>query len=373
MALRIGSLSTTGGFLEKCPTSFSSGLTCIIGARGTCKSTLVESIRFAFERDAGGKNPNTKELNKDRQTQGIIEATLGSGSVRCSVVVDDETESTSLTIEREVGIESPRVYREGIREMEVGGILHQIEVYSQGDLQRIADDDHSASRLALIDRPHAAEIEALGNQRLQAARLLRELGPRIHAIRGQIGKRREEVKTAPALADQLERLMLERPQSSPEMELSRKHFEKRKHVLSLVKDAVAARDDAIEPLASLRNTLSRLTAASAAVEDAGQPETAALGNALQRCEGVIQQILELRTELEAIPISKISQDLASSFEQLNEDFYRLRRDEQQINEALKKEEVLRKQIELIDKAEADLRNLEHQEAALLRSSNFIGS
>jgi len=53
----IKSVRTTAGFLQNAQVDFASGLTCVIGARGTCKSTLVETIRFAFN-----CNPNRVEL-----------------------------------------------------------------------------------------------------------------------------------------------------------------------------------------------------------------------------------------------------------------------------------------------------------------------
>ena len=50
MTLRIRSLRTTAGLLSQAPLSFAPQLTTIIGARGTCKSTIIETIRFVFDR-----------------------------------------------------------------------------------------------------------------------------------------------------------------------------------------------------------------------------------------------------------------------------------------------------------------------------------
>ena len=47
----IRTVRTTKGFLQNAQIDFEPGLTCVIGARGTCKSTLVETIRFAFDCD----------------------------------------------------------------------------------------------------------------------------------------------------------------------------------------------------------------------------------------------------------------------------------------------------------------------------------
>ncbi len=372
MSMNIESLSTTAGFLQHCPIKFSKGLTCVIGARGTCKSTLIESIRFAFERDRDklgtllGTDPHG-----EGQAKGIIAATLGSGTVRCSVVLHLDESTTSLTLEREASTDPPRIYREGIREMEPDDVLHRIEIYSQGDLQRIADDELSASRLTLIDRPHAADMEKLRSERRKAAQNLRDIGPRIRAIRTQIGKRREEVKSAPDLAEQLRRMEEQRPKSSPQMEASRQLFERRKKVLAAIKDALAAQDEAIPPLTTLRNTLSRLTTAMTTIETQEQTEAAAMLEALRRSAEIVRRILELRTELESCPLDEVARALGDTFERLNEQFYRLRQEEQEINEALKKEEVLRKQIELLEKAEADLKSLEKAEADLLRDRQTL--
>jgi DNA repair ATPase RecN len=255
--------------------------------------------------------------------------------------------------------------------MEADDVLHRIEIYSQGDLQRIADDELSASRLTLIDRPHAADVEKLKSERWKASQNLRDLGPRIRAIRTQIGKRREEVKSAPDLTEQLRRMEEQRPKSSPQMEASRQLFERRKKVLAAIKDALAAQDEAIPPLTTLRNTLSRLTTAMTTIEAQEQTEAAAMLEALRRSAGIVRRILELRTELESCPLDDVARALGDTFERLNEQFYRLRQEEQEINEALKKEEVLRKQIELLEKAEADLKSLEKAEADLLRDRQTL--
>lgn len=44
-------IETNSGFLEHAHITFSPKLNCIIGARGTCKSTLIESLRFVLNSD----------------------------------------------------------------------------------------------------------------------------------------------------------------------------------------------------------------------------------------------------------------------------------------------------------------------------------
>ncbi len=57
----------------------------------------------------------------------------------------------------------PQIYREGVRELSDSSVLQRLEIYSQGDLQLIAQDDKL--RLDLIDRPHKAKVDSLKVER----------------------------------------------------------------------------------------------------------------------------------------------------------------------------------------------------------------
>ena len=88
MSTYLKRVSTSSGFLEACPVEFGRSLTCVIGARGTCKSTLIESIRFAFETDPAQVATLVEDGEAGDQklpTFGIIKATLRAGSVRCEL------------------------------------------------------------------------------------------------------------------------------------------------------------------------------------------------------------------------------------------------------------------------------------------------
>src|SRR4051812_38699294 len=141
MPMCIQSVRTTEGFLRNSQISFAAGLTCVIGARGTCKSTLIETIRFAFncspERVEILVTPKKAGLSESHPSQGLIPGTLGNGRACCAVEDRGPTGSFQLTVEREIGI-PPQVYREGVRELSESSILRRIEIYSQGDLQLIA-------------------------------------------------------------------------------------------------------------------------------------------------------------------------------------------------------------------------------------------
>ena len=104
-------LQANSGFLENVMVPFSKQLTCIIGARGTCKSTVVESVRFAF-------NSDEKLIAKITDQEGMISKTLGSGSIRCEVEVVEDGTSSQYVIDREMALD-PECGNKTLGEMSV--------------------------------------------------------------------------------------------------------------------------------------------------------------------------------------------------------------------------------------------------------------
>jgi recombinational DNA repair ATPase RecF len=134
VSVYIKSVSTNAGFLEECQIEFSKGLTCIIGSRGTCKSTLIETIRFAFNCDPQrvkwliGEGEGTRE-----SCYGLIKATLGAGSLRCHVFEQTASGQSLFVLEREVDGET-RIYQDGVREHA------DTDIVESGNGQRFASD-----------------------------------------------------------------------------------------------------------------------------------------------------------------------------------------------------------------------------------------
>ena len=237
MSTYLKAISTSSGFLEDCHVDFQSGLTCIIGARGTCKSTLIESIRFAFELEKVRVATLIGEEDDGEPswpTYGIIKNTLRAGSVRCALEAADSGSQQEVTLEREVGGE-PRIFVDGVREHTNRDLLRDIEIFSQGDLQRIAEDDNDQLRLALIDRPHRNQVAELNAERRKAAGKLRHLGPDLRTIRGKLSTLDHEIIQLDAARSQLDRLTKEAPAASPELEVERQSHERRQHILKALR------------------------------------------------------------------------------------------------------------------------------------------
>ena len=98
------------------------------------------------------------EKNPASRSAGIVREHFGVGSVRCS--------STSSKMASRRGFRSSRDgdaadLRGGERDMVYGDVLDEIEIFSQGDMQRIPSEDAPDLRLQLIDRPKLGKITEL--------------------------------------------------------------------------------------------------------------------------------------------------------------------------------------------------------------------
>lgn len=362
MPTLLRSIRTTAGFLEQCPVEFSPGLNCVIGARGTCKSTLIESIRFAFDTDqrqvqlltqrggnSGGDGP-----------EGLIAATLGPGSVRCDLEAETGTGTTQHVIEREVG-SPPRLFQDGVREHTARDILNTIEIFSQGDLQRIADDGNDDLRLALIDKPNASRVAALERQRQSHAQELRRIGPDLRTLRAQIASIRQELQPLATLQEQFRQAQATAPALPPELEAERLRYERRRVALEQVAMLDMARRDATQLLQQLDASATRAAEAHGVLA-ANSPVD--IADAVQHADAVIRllrEALSLRDQLNGLDATELRARLERRFEEENARFYALRQEQQAINESLKQQQHLARQIEELERKARELDILQTQE------------
>jgi hypothetical protein len=245
VSIYLQSVSTNAGFLEECSIEFSEGLTCIIGARGMCKSTLIETIRFVFNCDPKRIEWLVGEGDgKGESCYGLIKATLGAGSIRCQVFEQTTSGQSAFVLEREID-EEIRIYQDGVREHADSDVLHSIEFFSQGDLQRIAEDRYDSLRIALIDRPNASRIKSLLEKRRLKAEKLSRLGPTLRTHRAKISNLRQEVLPGPALVEQLKQAEESSPILSPKLEENRLLFEKRSRIIESLSEISTIQQEVI--------------------------------------------------------------------------------------------------------------------------------
>lgn len=162
----IREISWTGGFLDGVSVPISADLTALIGGRGTGKSTVIESLRYAL-----GLDPLGQDTISDHKA--IVDKVLRSGTV---VKVEIESASPTprhFTIERVVP--NPPIVRDSagtptnLRPVDVIGA---VEIFGQHELAELASRPESVAHMlqrfagtAGVDSKHQETLDKLAENR----------------------------------------------------------------------------------------------------------------------------------------------------------------------------------------------------------------
>lgn len=367
--MELKSLSTNAGYLEDCRIEFSSGLTCIIGARGTCKSTIVETLRFVFGIDKT-RLAELTAVEKPAQEgplspfHGLLRETLGAGSAHCDV----SDGSSAYALERELdGL--TRIYVDGVREHRGEELLQQIEIFSQGDLQRIADEPRL--RLDLIDRAHRARVNRAEAERSTLASDLQKVGLQLRVLRSEVAQVRAELAPQSQIEQQLQELTKESPPISRELDEQRIGFERRERVLGSISDAEALRAEFVTQIQKLQSIPERFRALDDVVRQQDIENAVPLADALGTLASRTGDVLSIAEAIGAADLESIRRELTASFEQANEGYFKLRQQQQEANEVLKKQTALRRQQDLMMKRQRDLDRFTTEESHLLKTRSEL--
>ncbi len=195
---RLKAISFTGGFLDGISMEFASGLSCLIGPRGTGKTTVVELIRYALEEFRGDESGELR-----RRVESLVQANLGGG--RISLVVE-----TADGIEYQVSrtaLESPiALTTDGEHTDIVLGSTNvfRADIFSQNEVETIAGD--SLSQLALLDSFIAGSIAEI-NERIQSTLgELRTNGVALADTRARLSVAEDALGEMPAIEEKLRKL-----------------------------------------------------------------------------------------------------------------------------------------------------------------------
>ncbi|MFW6107033.1 MAG: AAA family ATPase [bacterium] len=153
---RLKSLSVVGGFLDGMNIEFADGLNCLIGHRGTGKTTVLEFVRYAldeFPRDDGGQSR--------KRVEALVRSNLGDGRIRLALETRDGLE---YTVDRSASGEPMVLTAEGqptdVRINSAG--IFSADIFSQNEVENIADSPQS--QLELIDKFAAGEIAKVNHE-----------------------------------------------------------------------------------------------------------------------------------------------------------------------------------------------------------------
>lgn len=197
---KIQAVEVSGGFLDGARLEFVDGLNCIIGGRGTGKTTVLEFIRYIL-----GLMPDPAEGKpRAKAVEGIVRGNLGSGTIRLDVetkhgtryraerpwddsaqILDADGEPVAVSLDRD--------------------LVFKADIYSQNEIEEIATNPRF--QLSLIDkfeeeavREASTEIQKLKRAIEQSAVDLRLLDRNIREIEDVVpeidivGKRLKEMQ-----------------------------------------------------------------------------------------------------------------------------------------------------------------------------------
>jgi ABC-type ATPase involved in cell division len=150
-------LQVTGGFLAGAKLEFADGLNCLIGGRGTGKTTALEFLRFGL-----GLMPDPKiSPQRHRAIEGLVKANLGGGRIS----IELRTKSGMRYTAERGAAEAIQVVNEAGTAVPVLLDRDQIfgaDVFSQNEIEEIASNP--AAQLSLLDRFVEAETAAVARE-----------------------------------------------------------------------------------------------------------------------------------------------------------------------------------------------------------------
>lgn len=169
-------LRVFGGFLDKLDIRFADGLNCIIGGRGSGKTTVLEFIRHALDR-APRSGTAAAKLADDR-LKSLLQANLGASGY---VELEFESQEGLVYQIRRGAHDAPQVtdsHGKPVRPEVLGSsVLVDAAIFSHNQIEDIAQSP--AAQRELIDRLCGQQSHAIETQLAQTVSLLRENAQRI--------------------------------------------------------------------------------------------------------------------------------------------------------------------------------------------------
>lgn len=192
-------LHVTGGFLAGAEMEFADGLNCLIGGRGTGKTTALEFLRFGL-----GLMPDPKaNPQRHRAIDGLVKANLGNGRLKIELRTKTDMRYTagrsaheSVQVLNEVGTAVPI----SLDRDQIFGA----DVFSQNEIEEIASSP--AAQLELLDRFQERETVVIDRELEQLQRQLDQSSVDLRRIDEEIDDARGRASELPVLQEKLKGL-----------------------------------------------------------------------------------------------------------------------------------------------------------------------
>lgn len=358
--MNIRKLETSDGHLQGVPLEFADGLNCIIGARGTCKSTIVETIRFVFDDDEERVSALLDPAPEPGAPghAGLVHATLRGGTAR--VVLAGEREAEILERDTTSGT---RLYIDGVKAIdhEHDDLQSGVEVYSQGELQEIAVSPEK--RLALVDQPHRAEIEGIRTRAQDVASEIAGLGPQIRDAREAVRSAERQLEQGEAVREDYQQAQQERPALPDEFTVARERHRERE---ALQERAETVAGEYLAERREIEAALARMRGINAELLAPTGSNAGALGELGKLLSEAPDSAARLLAELPGDDV--IRSHLESAEKEFAADaaaYATLLQREQEVTEAIRREDRLAEEVAKLDRLSSELSDRQRQLETLL--------
>ena len=187
---RLKRLRVYGGFLDRLDLHFDDGLNCIIGGRGSGKTTVLELLRFALDRVPRPSTPAGKAA--DERIRGLVAANLGPQG---RVELEFESQEGLTYFIRRGALEAPAITDAKGKAVDpavlTSTILIDAAIFSHNQIEEIAATP--AAQRELLDRLCTQPLHALSGKIAQAAAALRESAQRILQLEARLVAARQDL------------------------------------------------------------------------------------------------------------------------------------------------------------------------------------
>ena len=235
---RIKSMSIVGGFLDGLTVELADGLNCLIGHRGTGKTTVLEFVRYALDEFPNGEAGQACR----RRVENLVKQNLGDGRIRLAIRTRD---GLDYIVDRTASGE-PMVLTADGQPTDItinsGGIF-SADIFSQNEVESIADSPES--QLALIDTFVADEIGAVQASIADVTAKLQANAKAVIPTQEALARLADEMSTLPSVNAKIEGLASVGGENAEEINLAQTH----KALRQREQDAIACADGLLKEYA----------------------------------------------------------------------------------------------------------------------------
>lgn len=286
---RLRFLSIIGGFLDGQTFEFSDGLNCLIGARGTGKTTALELIRYALDMPAGRES----DAAESRRIESLIQKNLGGGRIQVGIETKD---GLSYIVSRCWGEDPIVLNAEGLPTevtLRSGGVF-KADIFSQNEIERIAD--RTTSQLSLVDNFEAQGIAGIEAELQQVRLSLDANAGQVIPLESRLASLKEELSTLPHIEKRLEAYSTEPGDDANELNAAHARKSLRDREQRASADAQRILEDMARDIGGLVGRVSRGGATLMDPEVAQGPNAAMLSQITEELSRAGKDIDQLLTQ-----------------------------------------------------------------------------